>query len=318
MPCGTVRGALTRADPADAGRFMRYLPEIEAIQSFLAVTEELNFRRAAERLGIDQSALSRRIKDLEARLGFELLHRTTREVRPTEAGRVFFEANRVLRDNLETAIERARRVAEGRYGLLRVGYMEFAALGALPRAVKSFAEACPDVAVEMRYLRTQAQKLALAEGALDLAVLLGPFEHSEVETRTISAEPIVALVPAGSALASRDEVEPGDLVANGLVMGSLREWDFYRWRLEDHFSAQGLAMKVRVEASSALGVIGLVTAGLGPTLLPLSFAARGWPETVVRPLAGAEPQLVTEAAWRKGAAGHVSRFVDLLASVPAG
>ncbi|MBK8161523.1 MAG: LysR family transcriptional regulator [Rhodospirillaceae bacterium] len=72
---------------------MRYLPEIEAIRSFSVVAEELNFRRAADRLGIDHSALSRRIRDLEHRLGFAVFARSTREVRLTEAWQGLLEEN---------------------------------------------------------------------------------------------------------------------------------------------------------------------------------------------------------------------------------
>jgi LysR family transcriptional regulator, benzoate and cis,cis-muconate-responsive activator of ben and cat genes len=287
---------------------MRYLPELEAIQSFLLVAEEGSFRKAAERLGIDQSALSRRIKDLEGRLGFELLHRTTREVRPTEAGLAFFADNRALRDALEAAVERARGVAEGRHGRLRIGYMEFAALGPLPRAVRAFAGAYPDVAVELVYLRTQAQKLALSNGEIEVANLIGPFEHSDVETLALSREPIVALAAADGPLAGSERVTFDDLSRVGLVMGSLREWDFYRWTLEDHFSAGGTPFRVTFEASSAVGVIGLVTAGLGVALLPLGFARQGWPGTVVRRLEPPEPELTTLTAWRKGAGPQVARF----------
>ena len=126
---------------------MRYMVDTEAIQPFMAVAEELNFRRAAERLHVDQSALSRRIQRLEAQVAFDLFVRSTRAVRLTEAGRVFYEESRQTLDQLGEAVDRARRVAEGKAGHLRIGYMAFAAIEAMPRAVRAFRAAHPDVSV---------------------------------------------------------------------------------------------------------------------------------------------------------------------------
>src|SRR5919199_3131025 len=104
---------------------MRHLIDTEALQSFMAVAEELNFRRAAERLHLDQSALSRRIQKLEAQVGFELFVRSTREVRLTEAGRSFYDDNLATLARLQEAMTRGRRIAEGKTGHLRIGYMAF-------------------------------------------------------------------------------------------------------------------------------------------------------------------------------------------------
>ena len=133
---------------------MRYMVDTEALQSFVAVAEELNFRRAAERLHLDQSALSRRIQRLEAQIGYDLFVRSTREVRLTEAGRVFYEHNRRTLVQLHEAVERARRVAQGKAGHLRIGYMSFAAIETMPRAIRVFRAAHPDISVQITYVRT--------------------------------------------------------------------------------------------------------------------------------------------------------------------
>ncbi len=88
---------------------MERLPDLDGIQSFLLVAEDLSFRRAAARLNLDQSALSRRIKELEIRMGVTLLQRTSREVRLTEAGQAFCKANLHLVNTLRDTILLARR-----------------------------------------------------------------------------------------------------------------------------------------------------------------------------------------------------------------
>ena len=110
-------------------------PGIENVHSFVTLAEELSFRRAAERLHLDQSALSRRIQKLESALGFRLLERTTREVSLTQAGRSFYEDNAHLLRDYESSIQLARRIAQGKLGSLNVGYMAFAATELMPAAV---------------------------------------------------------------------------------------------------------------------------------------------------------------------------------------
>ena len=88
-------------------------PGLDVVQSFLIVAEELNFRRSAERLNLDQSALTRRIQKLEHSLGFRLLERTTREVTLTQAGQSFYRDNAFLLNRYEESVQSARRIAAG-------------------------------------------------------------------------------------------------------------------------------------------------------------------------------------------------------------
>ena len=289
---------------------VRYLPDLEALQSFLAVAEELSFRRAAERLHIDHSAISRRIKDLEARLGFDLFYRTTREVQLTEAGRVLYEENRALLDGLRGSIEAARRVSTGRTGRIRVGYMSFAALAAMPAAVAAFSRRFPDVSVEIVYMSTQAQKLALAQGRLDAGFLIGPFDHGDFDTLRIVAEPLLAALPAAHDLARQDAVRLRDLAAWPLVLGSMDMWSAYRLLLDEVFTSRGLPLQPAFEPSSMLGILGLVAAGLGASILPDSIRQLGLPQIAWRPIADCSQRVETTLVWPKAAGQTVTLFVE--------
>lgn len=296
---------------------MRRRPELDQIVGFLAVAEELNFRRAADRLALDQSALSRRIKALEERIGFPLLFRTTHAVRLTEAGRSFYEANQDLLAGVDAAVERARRVALGAAGRLRVAYMTFAAIDWMPEAVGRFHAAHPDVALDLEYRPTLAQKLALARGEIDVGLMLGPLDHSDFGTVALGTEPLMALMSEADPLAGRESLTPAEVAARPMILGHPSSWDFYRGRLDEIFALEGQRLSVAFEAPDLVGILGLVRAGLGLTVLPRSLQRFAPVGVVVRPIAHSVPGIVTLAAWRRPAEGKVSAFVKILRGLQA-
>lgn len=278
---------------------MRDLVDAEAIRSFLAVAEELNFRRAAERLHVDQSALSRRIRKLEAGIGFELFVRSTREVRLTEAGRVFYEDNLAILSQFRHSVARARRVSGGGGEPLRIGYMSFAALDVMPQALQTFRSAHPGASVQLRYLKTQGQKLALAQGEIDAGFMIGPFIHEDFATVAVAAERLMALLPEGHFLARRERVALADLAACDMILGEASEWDFYRSVVDDVFAARGFAIRPALEVSDALGIVGLVATGFGVSVYPESLRRMRPAGCVIRPLLDCDRRIETIVAWRR-------------------
>lgn len=252
---------------------MRDVAGLDLVQSFLVLAEELNFRRSADRLHLDQSALTRRIQKLEHLLGFRLLERSTREVALTQAGRSFYEDNAHILQRYGESIQAARRIAEGKAGQLRLGYMAFAATELMPAAVARFRQLHPHVDLGLRYIRTQGQKIALANDEIDLGYMIGPFDHPEYHSVPLSSEPLYVVTPRSHPLLLQQTVTPQDLIGQDMILGDMREWDEYRWRLNDMFSAEGVALKVTLEASNTLALIGLVAAGLGVTIYPESLIA---------------------------------------------
>ena len=270
------------------------------LQAFMAIAEELSFRRAAERLFIDQSALSRRIQNLEEGLGYQLIFRTTREVVLTEAGRLFYEEIAPPMQALARAADVARVAAEGKTGRLRLAYMSFAATEVMPGVIRDFAGAFPDVALELRYLRTQAQKLAISRGEVDAGFMLGPFQNPSFDQLTVAHEPLVALIPQDHPLASKQHVTMAELAAETLILGITDQWDFFRLLVGDLFSAAGLTMKVAYEPSSTMGILGLVAGGLGVSLYAESIT-RMKPEGVAfRAISDCPAKLDTILCWNRG------------------
>ena len=272
---------------------------LELCQSFLVLAEELSFRRTAQRLGVDQSALTRRIQKLENMLGFALFERTTREVSLTPAGRAFYEANAGLLLGFSASVKTARRVADGKTGTLRVGYMAFAALDIMPMAVARFRDMAPDVDIRMAYMRTQGQKLTLSDGSLDIGYMIGPFDHSEFHSLTVAVDRLCVFMPPDHALAQYEEIESAQLADSPLILGEMSEWEAYRWRLDEMFASDGIKPQTVLEASNTLALIGLVRAGLGITVYPGRLQSILGAGLVSRPLADPKFRVETVLVWKR-------------------
>lgn len=290
---------------------MRDLPELSLLHSFVTVAQELNFRRSAERLALDQSALSRRIQKLETVLGYRLLERTTREVLLTPAGELFYRrANDVLRDCAQSVSD-ARSVAEGRTGRVRVAYMSFASTELMPQAVARFERDHPEIQLDLRYMRTQRQKLALANNEIDVGFMIGPHDNSECETELLASELLYAVLPKGHRLLRKHQIDPFDLATEPMILGDMSEWGEYRYRLEDLFNQLGIAFTPRLEASNTLALIGLVAAGLGVTVYPeglIGFLGRN---VETRPIIAEGFRSRTTLSWKRNNRSRaVLDFVD--------
>ncbi len=285
---------------------------IENVHSFITLAQELSFRRAADRLHLDQSALSRRIQKLEATLGFRLLERTTREVRLTQAGRSFYDDNADLLRGYESSVQLARRIAEGKLGALNVGYMAFAATELMPAAVARFRQTHPEVDLKIRYIRTQGQKIALANDEIDLGYMIGPFDHSDYHSLTLSLEPLYVVTPRNHALLRLPVVRPADLASQDIILGDTHEWEEYRWRLANLFSAEGILLNITIEASNTLALLGLVAAGLGVTVYPESLIGFLGRSVEVRPIIHPQYRISTVQVWkRSNRSRQVREFVEV-------
>lgn len=290
---------------------------LDLIQSFLIVAEELNFRRGAERMHVDQSALTRRIQKLEHVLGFALFERTTREVSLTPAGRAFYKENVQLLRGYSSSVEAARRIAEGKTGLLRIAYMAFAATELMPRAVATFRRRHPDVEVRLRYIRTQGQKLALANDEIDIGYMIGPFEHSEFQSILLANDPLYVVTPRNHPLTRKRDVRPQDVAESDLILGDMIEWEAYRWRLDDMFSSEGLPLNIKLEASNTLALIGLVSAGLGVTIYPESLVGFLGSRVEVRPIMNPAFRIQTVLVWKRAnRTRSIRSFIDLAKRLP--
>lgn len=155
--------------------------ELRHLRYFAAVSDELNFRRAAKRLNISPPALSKQIRDLEEELAVKLLDRDTKSVRLTKAGEVFREDALIILEKSEQAAIRAREAYSGHRGELRIGSAGIISSDFLPRTLKTFRSRYPQVKVTFADIVPAEQLAALASGIIDIAFAYGD-EGSEIGT----------------------------------------------------------------------------------------------------------------------------------------
>jgi DNA-binding transcriptional LysR family regulator len=208
---------------------------------FLVLGEELHFRRAAARLHLSQPALTRAVQQIEAALGFALLRRDRRNVALTDAGRIYLEGCRSSFATLDAATDRARRVARGQFGEVRIGYTDIAVSGILPHVVRSFRSAHPDVTIRANHACTQAQIDDLEADRLDIGFLTGPWSSPGYQTWDVQTDGFAAVIPERHRLAAKDRLTMADFAEEPFVMGEPHLWAHFDAHLERRLHAAGRA-----------------------------------------------------------------------------
>jgi len=297
---------------------MRY--DLKHLATFIAVAEELNFHRAAERLAMAQPAVSRIVLELEERLGVKLLERTTRKVRLTEAGRYMLEEAQEILGRIEAAENNTRLLASGTKAVLRVGYTTITGHSFMPDITREFRQTNPDVRVELSYMTSPMQRDKILQDEIDLGLIDGPFQSSEIESRLVARHKLWALLPPRHPLTSKTHLTMEDLASENLVIGTNAEWPTFRRIVVDAFQSAGLVMKVGQEAQSLTGLLGLVTAGVGITLFTAMPRFCGENAIVPRPVVTDPPVLIeTHLAWRRTSINMAKRrFIEAAQKVGTG
>ncbi|MGA9859005.1 MAG: LysR substrate-binding domain-containing protein [Solirubrobacteraceae bacterium] len=262
--------------------------ELRQLRYFVAVAEELHFRRAAARLHISQPPLSQQIAALEEELGCRLLERTRRHVALTAAGEVFLRDARATLAELDVAVSTARAIDAGLAGVLRVGFVGSALLSTVPDAVQRFRRARPGVEVELRERSTVEALRALSTGAIDVGLVRPPIESdASLHTEVVRRERTIAALPAGHPLTALRRVPLRRLAGEPLVLFPRRQAPGFHDLLVGRLAATGASPRVVQYAPEMLTIIGLVAAGIGVSLVPASLSHLALPGVAYRPLSGA-------------------------------
>lgn len=184
------------------------MPELRQLRVFVAVAEELNFTRAAERLYLGQQAVSKSVRSLERELGVELLERTTREVRLTPAGAALLERGREALAAADAAFAAAQAAGRALAGTVRVGVSPALGRHVVDEAARVLLGASPDVSVSMHEVRPREIPERLRDRDLDLVLARTAPRAPEVDSASLRPTPAVLHVPAGHRLAARTDPVP--------------------------------------------------------------------------------------------------------------
>lgn len=242
--------------------------DIRHLRYFQAVAEELHFGRAAERLCIAQPALSRQIQQLELEVGTPLLRRTRRRVELLAAGTLFLERANLILEEVARAANDARRIGDGEFGRLSVGFIHSSTYGLLPSIVERFRHLYPDIELELHEMPIAEQHVALTRGLIDVGLLRPQPAPPELEVHPVMEDPFLLAVPARHGLAKLDAVLLQSLAAEPLVMFSKRESPLFHTRISEMCERAGFAPKVAQYATQIHTVVGLVGAGIGIAIVP--------------------------------------------------
>src|SRR5512137_1046373 len=252
--------------------------DLRQLRYFVAVAEELSFRRAAERLHITQPPLSRQISDLEAALGVQLLERSTKAVQLTPAGEAALQEFRALLASCDAAMERITNTQAAPRRRLRLGMVYWSDLAGLAAFEEALLATRLVTGIDVMSLASHESMAALLRGDLDAALVAGPLNMHGLPHVAIGRERHVAFVPRSHPLARRVTISLHDLK---------RLPAFFRFRraenpvLYDHFQRQYAAFGFRhpeeVPGLGAMGLLAQIAAGRGGTIMPRAVAARPYP-----------------------------------------
>lgn len=285
--------------------------EMRHLRALLALAEELNFTRTAERLHLTQQALSGQIRQLEERVGSRLVERDSRRVELTAAGRILCDQARPLLASAEHAIT-VTRAAGHQTRRLTVGYIAPLTRRLVAPALERYSAAHPDVELRIHFASFLDPLGGLREGtAADVAILYGDFEHNAIELRFLFSEPRGVALAVDHPLAANPVVAVGDLVSEPLIDVPTRD---HRWRqfwtAAEHRGGAPAEVAATVQTLDAL--IEAVAAGLGvaitvePAVEALGLAAG----VVFRPVPELAPLDVWVARREYDERPHVLAFLD--------
>ncbi|MBB2743867.1 UNVERIFIED_ORG: DNA-binding transcriptional LysR family regulator [Microbispora rosea subsp. rosea] len=281
--------------------------ELRQLEYFVAVAEERNFTRAAERVHISQSGVSAQIRQLERELGAELFDRSARSVTLTVAGKAALDHARAAlaaAGALGQAVGEVTGLIRGR---LTVGMVVGCTVTPLFDALAAFHRAHPGV--EISLLEDNSDRLVegVRAGALDLALAGLAAAPDGLETSTVISERLVAAVPPGHFLAGRDGVTLSDLGSYPIVC--MPYGTGLRAVFDRACASRGLQPVIALQAGAADAVAGLAARGLGVAVLSESMAAAHRDRLTALTIEDADTPALLALVWRGGQGPAVREFV---------
>jgi DNA-binding transcriptional LysR family regulator len=244
--------------------------ELRHLRYFVAVAEERNFTRAAERLHIAQPPLSRQIQQLEEYLGVALIEKGSRPLKLTEAGQFFLAHAKPLLDQVRDLKAMTQRVGKLER-TLSVGFVASTLYGLLPDIIRRYRERHPEVEVTLHEMTTVDQLKALKEGRIDVGFGRIKSEDPSIRRIRLRDERMVAAVPSGHRLAQRREgLRLLDLLHEPLLVYPKAPRPSFADQVLAAFSEANLVPDHVTEVRELQIAMGLVAAGQGISIVPES------------------------------------------------
>jgi DNA-binding transcriptional LysR family regulator len=273
--------------------------DMRHLRCFVAVSEELHFGRAAERLHLTQPPVSLAIKELEEELGVTLLERTSRRIALTRAGEDALRDARAVLAAADTMRKRAREAAQGLMGSLSIGFISLPAYSFLPPTLRSFTEDYQRVKISLQEGTTDQIIHDVESGSLDVGLVFRtPDLSAALNSKLVHTEPLVIALPISHPLAGGSRIALEKL-SNERFLG------FERHQGPMMFDAivatcmrHGFSPKL-FPARQMHTIVSLVSGGIGVALVPGSVQALHREGVVYRSMKGEKTIVETVAISRK-------------------
>ncbi len=274
--------------------------ELRHIRYFMAVAEELNFTRAADKLNMAQPPLSRQIQDLEAELGAELFLRKPHALQLTEEGIQFKQYAVQILDMVNKSVEEIKEMKKGLQGTLYLACVEGHAPQIFSEWIAGFYKLYPHVQYNLWNGNSDEVIYRVTKGLCDMAIIMEPCNTEEVNVLPVYQEAWAAMFPASHPLALKEggTIEAEELLPYDLIIPSResRLQEIYDW-----FEAGSVKPRIRCRIAHVINAYELTKRGVGITVYPASVANAAYTKSVcvkkiINPAAVASYVLI----WSKG------------------
>jgi DNA-binding transcriptional LysR family regulator len=288
--------------------------KIQTLLEFNVLAKELNFRKAAKRLGMQQSVLSKHIAALEEELGVLLLKRGGR-VALTDMGEIFFPESAKIAQQYEGALAKLRLAAESHHREVRVGFLHLAVRGMLAEAANEFRKQHPEVKLSLVPEDYRELMDLLKDGKIDIALTLG-FENEffeKYDVRRISKDEWRVCVQATHPFAGRGQISLREFAGEEVLMPEEKALYGFAQFQNALFKNAGLKPRIAGSYGHVRAALVMVESGQGVALLP-SHLARDAPDEVRFLRLSDKPYCIDIIALspKKNANAHIFRFLEIL------
>lgn len=289
--------------------------ELRHLRYFVALAEELNFSRAAERLHITQPPLSRQIKHLEEQIGVKLFMRTKQQVTLTDAGKVFLQKAYHIIDQIEQASISARLSSTGIEGGIHLGFNGI--VQDLIPMLKIYRSRFPEVSIFLHQLNSAAQVEALHDKIIDIGVISIPINHHKIATLPLSPLQFRLIMPESHPLADAPTIYMRDLAEETFIITPKSIGQLYYETFMSAFHHVDYTPQMTIQANDLQSVIALVAGGMGISLIPSpSQHIQG---VIAREVTDINLTLKPTVVWRKDNHSEIlQKFLAFLAETQAG
>lgn len=258
--------------------------DLRHLRYFVAVADEQNFTRAAEKLHISQPPLSRQIQDLEDELGLPLFERGSRPLKLTEAGRFFYGHATRLLEQAAQAVRTTKRMAHVQRRLV-IGFVPSTIYGALPRLVRLFRAAQPQTELALVDMSSVEQIEALKIGRIDVGFGRIRLDDPSVKREVLREEPLVVAIPMEHGLAKeRGPLSLAEIARHDHLVYPRNPRPSYADQVLALFRDIGVEPATVREVQELQTALGMVAAGMGLCLVPASANRMRPDEVIYRPV----------------------------------